>query len=281
MDVIAAGDRILAFDPANGHRWLLIADGGGARKEKGLGIVDPDRLVGEPWGAALQVGAKHVLLLPPTLPDLGRTLRRKAQIITPKDASRIVYELGLAPGHHVLESGIGSGAATLALLHAVAPGGHVVAQELREDFATWAAKNVARAGMEDALTVALGDLTQGAAEAVTAAAADRPFDACLLDQPEPWLAIPHVAPTLAVGARIVCYTPNVSQMEQTVAALTEAGFIDVRCIEVMERSWKVGERGSRPDFDALGFTAFLTFARWPGGAPATESEPGPSSEAAS
>ena len=42
-------------------------------------------------------------------------LRRKAQIITPKDASRIAYELGIGPGDRVLESGIGSGAATMAL----------------------------------------------------------------------------------------------------------------------------------------------------------------------
>ncbi|MCA1811843.1 MAG: hypothetical protein LC623_07535 [Halobacteriales archaeon] len=258
-DSIQAGDRVLALEPDTGAAYLLHADGKGTRKEKGLGIVDPDRLVGVRYGTVQQVGAKRVALLRPSLGDLVATLQRKAQIITPKDASRIVFELGVGEGDRVLESGIGSGAATIPLCWAVGPTGQVVAQELREEFADWARANLERAGLASRLKSVIGDLTQGLAAGVAG-----PFQAVLLDQPEPWLALPHVVPVLDAGARVACYTPQVSQMEQAARTLQQLGFAQVRCLELIERGWEVKERGSRPSFEGLGHTGFLVFGRWLG-----------------
>lgn len=249
---VAAGDRLILLEAATGRRFLVELDGKGARKDKGLGVYDPARLEGTAWGDLVQIAGKDLHVLRPTLPDLHATLRRKAQIIQPKDSSRIAYELGVGPGDRVLESGIGSGAATLALLQAVAPGGEVVAQELREDFADWSRANVERAGHADGLTVTIGDLTQGLADGVVG-----PFQGCLLDQPEPWLAIPNVATVMAPGGRIVAYCPQVSQMEKAAKAMQEVGCVDVRCMELIERAWEVKEFGSRPSFDGLGHTGFL------------------------
>lgn len=256
---VRPGDRVLLLEPATGHRHLVHLDGKGARKERGLGVLDPGRLAGSPYGAVVQAGAKRVAVLRPTPADLAATLERKAQIILPKDASRIVFELGLAPGDRVLESGIGSGAATLALLSAVRPGGAVVAQELRDEFAAFARENVGRAGLADGLTVAVGDLTEGLAPGVAG-----PFQALLLDQPEPWRALPHALPALDAGARIACYCPQVVQVEEAVRALRRLGCVEARALELIERAWEVKERGSRPAFDGLGHTGFLVFARWLG-----------------
>ena len=256
---VQAGDRVVLFEPTTGHRFLAQLDGQGARKDRGLGVWDPARLVGTEWGATVQIAAKGLVVLRPTLPDLIATLRRKAQIIQPKDASRIAFELGIGPGDRVLESGIGSGAATMALLAAVAPGGEVVAQELRDDFAEWATANIERAGLADGLTVTIGNLTVGLADGVKG-----PFQGCLLDQPQPWDALPHVVPVLAPGATVVAYCPQVSQMERTAKALRQTGFADVRCLELIERQWEVKEFGSRPSFDGLGHTAFLVIGRFVG-----------------
>ncbi len=249
------GDRVLAFEPATGHRWLLLA-GQGVLKEKGLGVVDTDRLIDQEPGAEVVYGAKTVRLLRPGLHDLAGTLRRKAQIILPKDASRIVYELGIGPGDRVLESGVGSGAATMALAWQVGDAGRVVVQELREDFAEWAKNNLEKAGLGDRVEIHIGDLTQGVADGIQG-----PFDGVLLDQPEPWNALPNLWPLLVPGARIACYCPQVSQMEKSHEALRSLGAADIRCMELVQRDWTVKELGSRPSFDGLGHTAFLVFAR--------------------
>lgn len=256
---IAAGDRVVAFEAGTGFRHLLLCDAGGARKHKGLGVLDPGKWVGLPWGARLEVAGKPVVLVRPTLADLAATLARKAQVILPKDASRILFELGVGPGDRVLESGIGSAGLTIPLCWAVGAQGMVVVQELREDFAEWGRGNVAKAGLADRLEVHLGDLTVGLSPH-----ARGPFDAVVLDQPEPWLAIPHVVPALAPGATVACYTPQVAQMEQASRALSAAGFADVRQLELIERAWEVKERGSRPSFEGLGHTGFLVFGRWLG-----------------
>lgn len=263
---IRPGDRILALEPDTGARYLLLANGKGARKEKGLGVVDPDRLVGQAYGTLLALGAKQVVLLRPSMADLASTIARKAQIILPKDAARILFELGIGPGHRVLESGIGSAGLTIPLLAAVGTAGEVVAQELREDFADWARANVEKAGLAARLSVHIGDMTQGVAPGIAG-----PFDACVLDQPEPWLALPHVAPLLAPGASVACYTPQVSQMEEASRTMTRLGFVDVRQMETIERLWEVKERGSRPSFDGLGHTGFLVFGRYVG--PAAQNRP--------
>ncbi len=256
---VVPDERFILLEPDTGYSYLVHADGKGARKHKGLGVFDPDRLVGTPYGTVLKVGAKDVAVLRPTASDLASTIARKAQIITPKDASRIVFELGIGPGDRVFESGIGSGAATVSLCWAVGPSGKVVAQELRPEFADWAADNLGRAGLGQRLTVTIGDLSAGLAAGVVG-----PFKGVLLDLPEPWMAIGHVRPQLAPGATIACYTPQVSQMEETVRTLRAAGFIQVRALELIERGWEVKERGSRPSFDGLGHTGFLVFGRWLG-----------------
>ncbi len=258
-DTVRSGDRVALVEPDTGYVHLVHLDGKGARKQRGLGVHDPGKLAGLAYGTPLMQGAKNVVVVRLTLTDLAATVPRKAQIILPKDASRIVFELGLGPGDRVLESGIGSGAATLALCWSVGPTGKVVSQELREEFGEFAKANVVEAGMADRLEVHLGDLTQGVAPGVKG-----PFDAVLLDQPEPWLALPHVVPHLAPGARVACYTPQVVQMEATVRMMRDAGFVDVRAMELIERGWEVKERGSRPSFDGLGHTAFLAFGRWLG-----------------
>ncbi len=253
--MIADGDRVALYEPESGRTWLLHVTQG-ARKEKGLGVLDPGRLIGTAYGSDVEIAGKKLIAFRPDLPDMVATLRRKAAIIQPKDAGRIIVGLGVGNGQRVFESGIGSGASTLALANAVGPTGRVVVQELRQEFIDWAMDNVARAGFDN-VEAHLGDLTESAA-------VDGPFDAALLDQPEPWNALPNLAPLLRPGARVVCYCPQVSQMEQVVAAMTELGFVDIRCLETIEREWLVKERGSRPDHNGLMHTAFLIFGRHTG-----------------
>lgn len=253
--MIQSGDRIFLYCPEKEEKYLLRADKNDP--VKGLGEFDASTVIGMEWGDTVTAAKKEFVVLPPTVRDAHETLRRKAQIITPKDAARIVYELSLNPGDRVLESGIGSGGTTLGLAQAVGEDGEVVAQELRDDFADFAKSNLRRAGLLSRVTVKIGDLTKGLADGV-----EGKFQGVLLDQPEPWLAVPHLEEVLDRGARLVAYCPQVNQMEQTVRALKQWDFRDIQCMEIMERQWDVGGRVCRPSFEGIGHTAFLVVARY-------------------
>ncbi|HWG91750.1 MAG TPA: tRNA (adenine-N1)-methyltransferase [Candidatus Thermoplasmatota archaeon] len=255
MPPIAPGD-LVAFADNQGHRVLVRAGTPGKpdfQKIPHLGVLDLSRVAGVEWGSEFAHGGKSYRLIRPTTPDLLKGFARKAQIIMAKDASRILYECGVKPGDRIVEAGIGSAFLTAALAQAVAPTGRVYVTEIREDFAEWGLNNLRLAGLDKYVEVRLGDVTQGIP--VTDA------DAVILDMPTPWEAVPHARAALRAGGAFCAYTPNVSQMEATYRALEEHGFQEIRCFELIEREWTVGERGSRPNMESLGFTAFLTFAR--------------------
>lgn len=248
-DVVA-----LVEESEEATRYLVRAsDKPDAQRVKGIGVIDLGKLAGLPWGSRLAHGDKTFLVLPPGTVDLVRGISRKAQIVLPKDAARILLECDVRAGKCVVEAGVGSGALTIALARAVAPGGRVHTFELREDFLAWAKDNLARAGVLDHVDLQLGDVTKDIPV--------RGADAIVLDMPDPWNAVEHAKRALAPGGFFCAYSPLVSQVEATQVALGRAGFAEVRTIETIERAWVVGERGSRPSFDMLGHTGFLTFAR--------------------
>ena len=251
MGRIAPGDLVALVDE-EGRRTLVRAEGG-AQKHRGVGILAGERLAGLAWGSRLEHGSKTFRLVRPGIGDLTAGLARKAQIVLPKDASRILFECDVRAGSRVVEAGIGSAALTSALAWAVAPTGRVHTYELRDDFAQWGRDNLERAGLLAYVDVKVGDVAKGVEE--------RDVDAFILDVPNPWDAVPAAKEALRADGHFCAYSPLVSQVEQTHRALAEHGFFDVRTLELVERAWHVGERGSRPEHEMLGHTAFLTFAR--------------------
>lgn len=252
MPPFASGDRVILYDLASGERRLVVA-GGEVARVAGLGTVDLGRLVGLEPGAAFTFPGRSFVALAPTVRDLMETAQRKAQVVLPKDAARIVFEADLRAGARVVEAGIGSASLTLALARAVGPTGRVVTYELREDFAEWGRANVARAGLADVVEVKVGDVAKDVSET--------DVDAVVLDVPDPWEAVPAAWRALKGGGVLVTYSPLVSQVEATHKALAAAAFLPPRTVEVVERDWVVGERGARPAFEMLGHTGFITAAR--------------------
>lgn len=251
MATIGPGDLVALADE-DGARTLVRAEGG-VQKLKGVGLLAPERLAGLAWGSRLEHGSKSFLLLRPGVGDLTAGLARKAQIVLPKDASRILFECDVRAGARVVEAGIGSGALTTALAWAVAPTGRVHTYELRQDFADWARRNLEASGLAALVDVRVGDVTHGIAE--------RDVDAVVLDMPNPWDAVPAAKAALRGDGHFCAYSPLVSQVERTHAALLAHGFAEVRSLELIERGWIVHEHGARPDHEMLGHTAWLTFAR--------------------
>lgn len=231
----------------------MVRAGGPPQRVAQLGVVNLDDLVGRRWGDRLRLGLVEYVLTRPILSDYLRRMERRAQIVLPKDAARIVFETGLNSGGRVLEAGVGSGGLTTVLAHAVAPAGRVYAYDLRSDHLDVGRRNVETAGWARVVDFKIGDVRGGVEE--------RDLDAAVLDIPDPEAAIPVLHAALHPGAVLACYTPLIGQAERAAKALAASGYAEVRTLEQWERAWVIHERGARPDFAMLGHTGFLTFAR--------------------
>ena len=236
-----------------GESYLLTLKSA-AQSVEGVGVIDLSGQIGKSPGGTIEWGGATYRILRPSLADLIRQLRRRAQIITPKDAQQLLYLAQVGPGAHVAEAGAGSGALTVVLAHAVGPTGHVVSYDRRPDFLEIARRNVTHAGLSERVRFIERDVTTDGFD-------ETHLDGIVLDVPEPWGALEAARGALSIGGAVATYTPTYNQLERTVRALRSLGFEEVRSVELLERSLHVGEGGTRPEFEMLGHTAFLTGAR--------------------
>jgi tRNA (adenine57-N1/adenine58-N1)-methyltransferase catalytic subunit len=251
-ETLEEGDLVLLRH--RGGDSVLIRLRRGPHPVEGRGVIDLTSVIGHAAGERVSWAGAEYEAVRPTLPDLLAGLRRKAQIVTPKDAQHLLYLAGVGPGLTVGEAGAGSGALTTVLAHAVGPTGAVVAFDRRRDHLEVARRNLDGAGLAERVRFVERDVAANGFGELR-------FDAVVLDLPEPWAVLPAVRDALVPGGRVATYTPTYNQLEHTVRQLRELKFDEVRSVELLERALHVGDGGTRPEFEMLGHTGFLTGAR--------------------
>lgn len=197
-----------------------------------------------------KVRGKIFHIVPAGFSDELRNIRRKAQIITPKDIGFVIAHAGLGPDSVVVESGAGSGGATLMFARICK---RVVSYEIEEGNA-----DIVRANLKDArldnVQLVIGDFYQSGIVKRHRA------DLVLLDLPEPWRALESAEKSSRPGAYVVAYTPTIIQAAEFVANQPE-GWMHERTLELIDRDWKVRGRAIRPGNAPMGHTGFLTIMR--------------------
>ncbi|HEY6237875.1 MAG TPA: tRNA (adenine-N1)-methyltransferase [Thermoplasmata archaeon] len=233
---------------------LLVRVARGPQSVEGRGVLDLTSEIGRSPGGSFAWAGANYRLLRPSLSDLLTHLRRKAQIIIPKDAQQLLYLAGVGPGARVIEAGSGSGALTTVLAHAVGPTGRVYSYDRRADFLEVARRNVASSGFSPRVDFRARDVATDGFD-------ETEVDSVLLDLPEPWAATAAARTALKVGGYLAVYIPTYNQVEEAVRAMRRERFEEVRALELMERALHVGEGGTRPEFEMLGHTGFLAAGR--------------------
>lgn len=251
IQTIQSGDTVALIDQK--QRVYLIDTNKSTDKFKGVGVFNPNELIGKTYGSEKTIGSKTFFLLPVSIPDALTGLKRKAQIILPKDSAQIILQCSISPGKKVLEAGIGSGALTTVLASIVGQKGHVISYDNRKEFIDHAKINLRTTQLLNQVTIKHKDVTEGIN--------DFNLDAIILDIPDPWKAITHAWKALIPGGYLCTYSPLISQVEQTVEEIRKHSFINIKTIEIIQREMIVGDRGTRPSFNMLGHTGYLTFAR--------------------
>ena len=248
-----AADEVVLIVDEKGRRYLARIGDDQMTKVSGLGTIRSDQLREALNGGEMTVGERKMTVCAASLGDILSMIKRKAQIITPKDIAVIVHHCSLRYGSRVVEGGAGSGALTIALLSAVGNDGKVWTYEINDEFASIAAKNVRGAGLDDRWTVVHADICAGISE--------EKVDAVILDIPNPWDCVEAAFCSLRLGGSFCAFVPTANQVENTYRALVSGGFSDVRAVETLQRDMVVHDRGIRPSFDMLGHTGYLVFAR--------------------
>ena len=230
-------------------------------KIKGIGRFSPTEILKSTKdGERVTIGQKVLTRVEVGLPELRKGMKRRAQIINPKDAGFLLAWMGIGAGQCVLEAGHGSGGLALHLANVLGENGTLVSVENRSEHAVVGRENMMRAA--NALkefpnwTLIEGDIAEVSFEDV----ADE-FDAIILDLPEPWPVISRLAKKIRYGGRIACYCPVSSQLEKAWEACEEADLHVDWAGEMIERVWTKASRGGvRPGNTPMGHTAFLLIA---------------------
>lgn len=219
------------------------------------GFVNHNAVIGQPEGMLVEsTGGAKYLAVRPTLAEFILKMPRGAQVIYPKDIGPILQLADIFPGARVFESGVGSGALSIALLRA---GAQVTGYELRSDFAECARKNI-----ETFCGTSLAKNYEIHLRNSYEEISHKDFDRFVLDLPEPWNVVPHARTSLRQGGILVSYVPSIVQVGQLHEALNTHGFQMIETVEILLRSWHIAGRAMRPDHRMVAHTGFLTHARY-------------------
>lgn len=249
--MLQAGDLVLLWSPAKGDSYLIkLAPG--AVQGSHLGQMKHADIIGMSYGDAVRTNkGAPFFLLRPSVGEYTRRIKRQTQVIFPKDSGFIIQHLNFFAGARVVECGTGSGGMTCVFANFVGDEGRIYTYDRRAEFSDLARSNLERWGLAHRVEFKVRDMSEGFDE--------RDADAVFLDVQDPWNYVSIARDALASGCRLGVLIPTFNQIEKTLIALEENGFVDVYVIELMLRYYKTDPRRIRPDDTMTAHTGFLIF----------------------
>ncbi len=252
MSLIRAGDLAMLV-PEKGRPFIQHLQPG-KELQTHRGSIHHDDLIAIPWGSQVKTHLDaRFLVLEPTLHDLLLRIRRRSQIVFPKDIGYILLRLSVGPGKTVIEAGTGSGAMTTAFAWAVGPTGKVISYDRREDMISLARENLTRIALEDRVVFRNHDVIDGFEEEAA--------EALFLDLPKAHLYLSQVQSALRSGASFGAILPTTNQVSQLLAELEQHAFALVDVCELSLRYYKTIPERLRPVDRMVAHTGYLVFAR--------------------
>jgi tRNA (adenine57-N1/adenine58-N1)-methyltransferase len=254
MSTFCEGEWVL-ITTQKGKDWLVQLKKG-ATFSCHFGSIRHDEIMtkkeGDYWETSS--GAK-LFFFRPALTDFLFHIKRRTQIMYPKDIGAILCYGDIRPGMTILESGVGSGALTLFLLAFAGQRGRVVSVEKRPEFAELARNNVRKVFTQDppSWQLVVAD--------IEAPPFSETFDRIILDLPEPWKAAESASILLKDGGILISLSPQVFQLQMMARALRRKGFRCFQIFEILKRDWLISESRTRPADRMIAHTGFLLFAR--------------------
>lgn len=206
----------------------------------------------------------NFIILKPTVEEfILYYLKRKTQIIYPKDSSYLALKLGINSNSKVLEISVGSGAMSIVLLKHLSPNGILVSVDKNLDFILNAKKNIIEfCNLENIdylkniffinFDVFLKNFDN---------IFKIKFNSCILDIPELNDIFNRVFNLLEGSGTIAIILPTVNQVLQAIEKLKSSSFCDIEVEEILLRKYKTNFNRFRP-FDIMtAHTAYIITAK--------------------
>ncbi len=253
-DLRRINENDLAMIVSSNHKHLFVHLKKGDQVQTHRGILAHDDIIGIPWGSEIRSHLDmRFFVLEPTLRDLLLHIKRKSQIIYPKDIGYILLRLSVTPGKTVVEAGTGSGSLTLALAWFVGPDGKVISYDRRKDMQSLARKNLERVGLEERVELKLKDIEEGFEEI--------DIEALFLDLPAPEIYLEQARAALADGGMLGMIVPTTNQVAAILRSLSMHAFELIDVCEILLRFYKPVPERLRPVDRMVAHTGYLIFAR--------------------
>ena len=249
---IEPGDMVLFI--GKDRRTFIRPVQPGEHLQTHFGMIQYDDVIGVAYGTQVRTHLGNgVYVIPPSIDDIVKHLRRETQIIFPKDLGYIVMKMSIMPGVKVIEAGTGSGALTMLLAMLVGEEGHVFSYERKAKMQSIAKKNIERIGLEHRVSFIERDISEGFDQ--------KDVHAVFLDLLDPWEYLEQARAALRGGGFFGAIVPTANQIITLVDSLYHGAWYLMQAEELILRPWKTIPARVRPDDQMVGHTGFLVFAR--------------------
>ena len=251
--MLKSGDPVLIYDE-DGNSWIIFLSDKGVLHTH-AGIVKHKEIIGKRYGEKIHTHLGKVLwILRPSIEDfILNYIRRRTQIVYPKDSGFLIVRCGISSGSKVLEVGTGSGALTAVLANIVKPNGFIDTYEKRKEFYELAKSNLSKLGLDEYVYFHNIDFKD-------AEVPENYYDAAFIDGDSPWDIINKIWYSLKGGHTAAFIIPTYTQLEKLAPHLL-GKFIDIKGQEINYRELILIPGRIRPQFQMIGYTAVIVTCR--------------------
>lgn len=190
----------------------------------------------------------ELLIFDASSSDIIANFKSETAAVNPKDAGAILAHTGINSKSKVVDAGSGSGFLAAYLSNVT---DNITTYEKNKVHYEIARKNLKK--INPNVEIKNKDISLGIDET--------DVDLITLDLPTPWEILSHVEKALKSGGFLVCYLPNMNQVQELIETSKNYHLILEKVLESIEREWTIHGQICRPKHEMLGHTAFLVFFR--------------------
>ena len=236
------GDLVIIYETGDSIKYFTLEKG--KRFQNKYGVFLHDDIYGKNYGSKIydnKEGKKYISVLS-FVPNIWeRCINKMTQILFNPDISLIMILLNISQSSIIYESGTGSGCLSVNMSSILSKGnGHLYTFEFNKERAEKLKDLFKYLNLDKKLTITHRDVIQDGFILDDNSLANPLHKKCgsmFIDLPSPWLAISHAKKVMRSGAYFVSFSPCIEQVNQTMKAMKENNFIELRMFECLYRTF--------------------------------------------